>query len=114
LPFKSRLTLSQRKKEYGRIQQRIGENIPIILNNGSRDTPKMEKEKFIVPTTMTTTVLCHVIRKKMKDLLPSSALFLFCESKILSPNIPLKEVYEKYKSEDNFLYITYTTENVFG
>ena len=48
-------------------------------------------------------------------LAPEQAIFLFVASGTLPPSVAaLQAVYDKYKDEDGFLYMTYSGENTFG
>jgi hypothetical protein len=53
----------------------------------------------------------YVIRKRIK-LSPEKAIFIFVDE-VLPPTAALmSSIYEEYKDEDGFLYITYSGENV--
>jgi GABA(A) receptor-associated protein len=46
---------------------------------------------------------------------PKQAIFIFVGNGILVPiGNTIEFIYEQYKSDDNFLYLTYCTENTFG
>ena len=80
----------------------------------------LKKNKFLVPYDLTVSYLLVTIRKQIK-LDSSSALFMFCDSVLLSGTQTLAEIYKNYKFnnnirsiDDNFLYITIEEENTFG
>jgi len=53
-------------------------------------------------------------RQRIK-LAPEQAIFLFVDNGTLPPSVAaLQNVYDKYKDEDGFLYMTYSGENTFG
>ena len=53
----------------------------------------------------------YVIRKRIK-LAPEKAIFIFVDE-VLPPTAAfMAQVYEEYKDEDGFLYVTYSGENV--
>lgn len=55
----------------------------------------------------------YVIRKRIK-LEPEKAIFIFVDE-VLPPTAALMAgVYEEYRDEDGFLYVTYSGENVSG
>ena len=43
-----------------------------------------------------------------------TAIFLFINNMVTTNHSSVGTVYEDYKSEDGFLYITYAGENTFG
>jgi hypothetical protein len=55
----------------------------------------------------------YVIRKRIK-LEPEKAIFIYVDE-VLPPTAALMSaIYEEYKDEDGFLYVTYSGENVSG
>ena len=71
------------------------------------------KKKYLVPNELTAGQFMYVIRRRIK-LEPSKALFIFINGTIPCSSTLMIELYEKYKDQDGFLYITYNGENVFG
>lgn len=58
--------------------------------------------------------LMYNVRQQL-NLGPEQALFFFVNDKFLCrPNQAIGVVYDKYVSDDGFLYITFNTENTFG
>tara|TARA_B100001094_G_C17545851_1_gene491340 strand:- start:176 stop:373 length:198 start_codon:yes stop_codon:yes gene_type:complete len=56
----------------------------------------------------------YVIRKRIK-LNPEKAIYMFVNDRYLMPSSAMiKEVYEKNKDEDGFLYVSFSSENTFG
>ena len=56
----------------------------------------------------------YVIRKRLK-LTSDKSIYLFINEKIIpTTSALLGEIYEKYKDEDGFLYISYGGESTFG
>ena len=45
---------------------------------------------------------------------PEKALFLSTNNNILNSTQQLNYIYQNYKEDDNFLYITYSFENTYG
>lgn len=93
------------------------DKVPIIFNPSSNQTKKIDKQKFLVPRIVTMAELVHIIRKRIM-LESSEAIFIFVEENknrhMVNSGMIVSEVYEKYKSKDNVLYITYANENTFG
>jgi GABA(A) receptor-associated protein len=76
---------------------------------------KLSPEKAIflfVNNTLPPTGKLYVIEKNVVYLLclivVSTNIYVFCIADLIS------NIYERYKDEDGFLYITYSGENTFG
>ncbi|KAI8869433.1 symbiosis-related protein [Ramicandelaber brevisporus] len=75
--------------------------------------PALDKKKFLVPGDLTVGQFIYVIRQRIK-LAPEAALVVFTSMKMPATSENMSVVYDKHKAADGFLYITYTSENVFG
>ena len=69
-----------------------------------------------MPEKFTMADVIRTIRQKLN--LESDqhlGIFLLAEGKyMMKQSSTLKDVYEKYRSEDGFLYLVYAEENVYG
>lgn len=113
--FKDKFTLEQRQQESNRIIQKYPNRIPVIVERaaGCKNIDNIDKNKFLVPEDLTVGQFQYVIRKRL-SLDAGQALFLFIDDQLYPVTILLKKVYVENKSDDKFLYITYTGENTFG
>ena len=114
LTFKEKFSFEKRKEESSRIKTKYPDRIPIIVEkNRDSDIEDIDKEKYLVPNDLTLGQFIFVIRKRIK--LPAEkALFVFVNN-IFPPQAAfLSSIYDSYKDEDGFLYITYSGENTFG
>ncbi len=116
MDFKYSYTFTQRLDESTRIRQKYPDRIPIICekNNKCRNTPDIDKKKYLVPCDLTMGQFLNVIRQRIKVKDSSLALFLLVNGKIYSTSELITYVYENEKDNDGFLYIVYTSENTFG
>lgn len=80
--------------------------------NGTQ-LPEINRHKFLIPQDFTLHALQHTIRIYLK-LKPEQAIFLFINNTIPIYTQTLLQLYDKYRSEDGLLYVTYSTENTFG
>tara|TARA_Y100000389_G_scaffold96808_1_gene93512 strand:- start:6704 stop:7048 length:345 start_codon:yes stop_codon:yes gene_type:complete len=91
--------------------------IPVICNrssNACKDTPPIEKTKYLVARELTMGQFIHIVRKRIQ-LPPDRALFFFINDCIIPPtSSDMDHLYNEHKSNDKMLYLTYTTENTFG
>jgi GABA(A) receptor-associated protein len=112
--FKNEHPLEQRKAEAERIRQKYPNRIPVICEKVEKsDIPTIDKKKYLVPADLTVGQFIYVIRKRIK-LSPEKAIFVFVNN-VLPPTATLmSQIYDEYKDEDGFLYISYSGENTFG
>ena len=90
--------------------------IPIIVDCESK--LNLNKNKYIVPDTFEVSQFLYIIRKRL-NMSATDAIFVFIDSdthgsKLITASTMLKEIYHKYKEEDNFLYLKVLKENTFG
>lgn len=114
-PYKSQLTLAQRKEEYQRIMKKYHDRIPVVCERSpkSYSLPTATKIKYLIPRDLTLGQFMYIIRKQI-NLAPEQAIFMVVDNKILSATSLMSAIYEKNHDQDGFLYITYTGENTFG
>ncbi|KAI9595393.1 autophagy protein Atg8 ubiquitin like protein [Syncephalis fuscata] len=112
--FKDEHPFEKRKAEAERIRQKYPDRIPVICEKVERsDIAIIDKKKYLVPADLTVGQFVYVIRKRIK-LSSEKAIFIFVND-ILPPTAGLmSSVYDEYKDEDGFLYVTYSGENTFG
>ena len=111
-----KMPITERILQSKKILSLYPDRIPVIIlkNDTCSDIPEIDKSNYLVPIDFKLGQLHHIIRKRIK-LSPEVAIFLFVDNKkIYSVNELIKNIYEEHKSEDGFLYITYTGEKTFG
>lgn len=90
--------------------------VPVYVKRASNtgtNLPEINRHKFLIPQDFTLHALQHTIRVYLK-LKPEQAIFLFINNTIPIYTESLLQLYEKYRSADGLLYVTYSTENTFG
>merc|ERR1712136_294021 len=112
--FKDEHPLERRKAEATRIRERYPDRIPVIVERAANtDIPDIDKKKYLVPADLTVGQFVFVIRRRIK-LSPERAIFVFARN-VLPPTAALmSSIYEDFKDEDGFLYLTFSGENTFG
>ena len=113
LPFRQRLTEDQRKREFLRVSDKLHRFVPIIMERGTRETPRIDREKYLVPVDLTMAQLSFVVRKRLQ-LKGSDALFLLVNKTVCPATRLAGDMYDAHRDPDGFLYVTYTLENTFG
>jgi GABA(A) receptor-associated protein len=116
IDFRDRFTFEQRSTECARIFSKFPGRIPVIVqrnNSKNNETPKIDKEKFLVPADLTLGQFVFVIRKRI-NLSSEKALFLFVGNSLPTTGSLMREIYQSFKDTDGFLYVIYSGENSFG
>lgn len=112
--FKRDHDLEKRTEEASRIRKKYPNRVPVICERDARsDIDGIDKNKYLVPSDLTVGQFAYVIRKRLK-LKPESAIFILVESTFPSTSTEMNALYEQHKSDDGFLYLKYSGENVFG
>ena len=112
--FKKRFNLEERKKESGRVLRKYPDRIPVIVEHSKKsDIPSLDKQKYLVPGDLTCGQFSYVIRKRVK-LNPNKAMFIMFKDIIAPTSKDMRSLYNTYKDEDNFIYVTIAGENTFG
>lgn len=91
------------------------QSIPVYLSKSplSNTTPDLAKKKYLIPYDYSISNVMFLIRKSAA-LRPDQGIFLFINNEIPAQSMMLQQAYEKYKSSDGLLRITYALENTFG
>ncbi len=115
--YKSLFTKQQRVEESSRMLKKYPSRRPIICDRSShhnKDIPTLDKRKYLVPDDCTIGDFMYVIRKRIK-IPPEKSIFLFIADMNMVPiSKTINEVYDEYKDDDGFLYITFAGESTFG
>ena len=108
----SKTNLKQITKEAAeKLQAKYPDRVPVVIT-GMDSKITLNKKKYLVPLDLTVGQLVYIIRKNVKDLQPSEAIFIFIsDKKILPPTSALvKSIYDEYAS-DGFIKIDIALEN---
>ena len=113
-------TVEQRLIKANCILLKYPGKIPVILEyRGNVANYKLEKKKFLLPAELTMHEFQKIILKRL-ILNESISIYLFAELPENKTHCLLNglqtsvDIYKNWKSNDNFLYIYYNTENTFG
>lgn len=94
-----------------KIRVKYPDKIPVYITSPENTTAK--RHKFLIPSNYTFYSLHYIIRKWF-EIDPNKTIFLFVDNHIPMSTMTLGELYQKYKSPDQLLRITYVYENAFG
>lgn len=113
--YASKTPLEKRKEESRNIREKYPDRIPCIVEraHSAKNTPMLDKKKYIVPDAFTVGNFIYVIRKRIK-LAPEQAIYFYVNNVLPLSTQTLGQVYEEHKGEDGFLAWVYACENSFG
>lgn len=112
--FKKNTSFEARKAQSQRVLQQNPDRVPVIIERATGSSlAKIDKSKYLVPRDLIMGQFMHVIRKHVK-LTEKQAIFVFVNNSLPPMSAVFSTIYENFKDEDGFLYITYSGENVFG
>lgn len=107
-------SFDDRKTQALDIIKKYPERCPVIVTKDLNcSLPDLSTHKFLVPRDITVSQFIHTIKNR-NNLDSTVALFVFINNTIPSTSQRMGNIYKKYKSDDYFLYIQYTSENTFG
>lgn len=114
MKFKEKYSLEERQTESKKVLSRYTDRIPIIVEK-AKESPiaNIDKIKFLVPKDLTMGQFSFIIRKRIK-LNQDEGLFILINNTMMSTGDIIATIYNNYKDEDGFLYVSYCGENTFG
>jgi GABA(A) receptor-associated protein len=118
MSFKNKVPLQQRIDESNRILSKYPDRVPIIIDCDKELDKLVKKRKFLAPRDISISHLAHIVRGRIQ-IESSSAMFMFCDNKLVSGQAIIGNIYDEYLKNrrtegDKFLYITVAKETVFG
>ena len=114
--FKKSLSLNDRKNQCHSLLIKNPNRIPVILEKDSKSkVNNIKKSKFLIQKDISVNQFIKMIRDLMQ-IDEYEALFFVVKGKYsISGDKTMGQIYSNYKDkEDGFLYITYSSELIFG
>lgn len=112
--YKESHDLDQRKKEAEKVRERTPDRIPVICEKANDcSVPTLDKKKYLVPPDVTVGAFTVSIRRRL-SLGSEKSIFIFVNGIVANSNALMSDLYNTYKEEDGFLYVTYSGENTYG
>lgn len=108
-------TLEDRKLYSTKLIRKYPDRIPVVIQPHSKllKTAKIEKNKYLMPRNIKITEMMVIFRTIIK-IDSTKAIFIFVNNSLIPMRDTVEELYNTYKEQDGFLYITYAYENTFG
>lgn len=112
--FKLAHPFEKRQQESKRILDKYPDRLPVICEVSSQNKEfELDKKKYLLPNDLSLGQFNYVIRKRIK-ISAQQALFLFVDNILPPTNEMMINLYNNYKDDDGFLYVTISSENTFG
>jgi GABA(A) receptor-associated protein len=115
--FKQDRNLEYRKTVAAEIKKLHPDRCPVVVEKSVEfgSIPSVEYKKFLVPSELTIAKFITEVRKYF-GIDDASGIFFFIENKysLISSGESIFSIYDKYKNEDGFLYLTCFKEKSFG
>lgn len=112
--FRSKNDLQTRKQLYQKISEAYPDRYPIIMDRRNTHDPLMNKQKFLVPGDATMAFIIREARSHFMSYSSTHSIIFFVGNTMVKVSDLVSMVYDKYHDEDGFLYLTYTSESIFG
>lgn len=111
--YKRDKKLNQRKKECEGVLAQYPDRTPVICQVSPNCDFKLDKYKYLVPSSNTFGHFFQTIRAGVK-LSPEKSLIFMVNNTMITPQLLMSQVYKEHKDEDGFLYIYIMEESTFG
>ena len=132
--FKEETAVEKRREAAKRIFAAHPERIPVIVQKDVTNelAPDISKTKFLAPAEITMGRFFQEVRKHMyraSDASSSSSSsarskggevdthsisFFFEDQRVPNPSLTMAQIYRQHRDEDGFLYLFFTTHQMFG
>jgi len=113
--FKKEFTEEQRKQDSQSILNRYIGRIPVICEKDPNTRLNtIGKTKFLCPNDMNITQFNFLIRQQLKLAEEVSIYLLINGKKVIGGDETMQYLYQRFKDDDGFLYITYSSEIIWG
>ena len=115
---KEEFTKKERLQQSSKLKEDNKGKIPVICNKDPNCKLKsLLKTKYLFSTEITIDKFLKLIRKKL-EMEEDEALFIVANCKsnkyALVGSMSFGEIYDKYKDDDGFLYLIYSSEKIWG
>lgn len=96
--------------ESAKLMHKYPNKIPLIIKTNIL----IDKKKFLVSDETTLGSFMFLLKTKYIHLKKHESLYIFFNNRMINSSITFLTLYERYKSDDGFLYANLVIENSFG
>lgn len=112
--YKTQKKLEERMLEARNILERYPGHVPVIVDKDPKcKLPDIERQKFLVPSDLSSGHFVFVVRKRI-NLSQNESIFIFINKKLPGPSSTMGQLYAEYKDEDGFMYCVYSSDTAYG
>ena len=113
--YKTAMTLEERRGEFEKVSKSNPNKVCIICEKAPNcPLPNIDKTKYLINEDITLPQFSDIIRKKIKIDKNQALFFLVNGKKTLAGSDTMRDIYDKHKDKDGFLYIAYAAQEVWG
>jgi GABA(A) receptor-associated protein len=125
--FRNAIDWTEHLSKSQSLRTKYPDKIPVIVDRANATTPKMNRNKFLVPADLTVGQFLYVIRKHMPALEAHEALFIFVKTfkygkdekctindTLPTPSSLMSSVYREYQDRSGYVFFSISTESTFG
>ncbi|KRX09535.1 hypothetical protein PPERSA_12278 [Pseudocohnilembus persalinus] len=109
-------TLEERKQQSQKQLDKYPNMVPVIVEKyeKSKLSPVNCKKRYLVSHNTLFLEFSQNIKSKLNFASPQHSIYFYIAKQIPSKNNTMKELYQKFKHEDGFLYVEYGEQESFG
>ena len=108
-------TFNKRKAVATKISEIYSDRVAVVIDRLNDETPNISRTKYLVARNSSFDNFTCNVRKHITKIDSRQGLFFFVNGTTLIPNgAEMSTIYNRYKNEDGFLYLTYALENTYG
>ncbi|RNA33766.1 Gamma-aminobutyric acid receptor-associated -like 2 [Brachionus plicatilis] len=113
--YKEEKSFEERFEEATRVKAKYYNRIPIIVEKRNESKlPDLPISKFLVERDSTVAHFLYSVKKRLPPSASQETIFFFVSRNMVVLSSRMGELYNRYKDKDEFLYMSYSEENVFG
>lgn len=103
----------ERVKDYKRAIKQYPDRIPIVVEAHPDSEIKIDKHKYLVPSSMTFSTFVYIIRKRILNLGEEEAIYLFVNNTLPQVSKTINDLRE-FADDDGFIYAYIAKEQTYG
>ncbi|CAF0858924.1 unnamed protein product [Brachionus calyciflorus] len=112
--YKEEKSFEERYEEATRVKHKYANRIPIIVEKRPESKlPELSVNKYLVERDSSVAQFLYSVRKRLPPMASQETIFFFVGRNMTILSARIGDLYDKYKDRDEFIYMSYSEENVF-